>query len=121
MDVNTIIAYWYNGNTRVEGWFTNNSRHREDGPAYIEYYESGKLERESWHVNRKHHRLDGPAIIWYSETSEIVYENQWIDGKELSDKEAAVYKEWLIDFNLYNKLYHTWIDEEKVLWRLRWI
>jgi hypothetical protein len=38
-------------------WWSNDKRHREDGPA-IEYVNGSKF----WYLNDKRHREDGPAV-----------------------------------------------------------
>ena len=132
MVVTPNIEYWDNGNKKYEEWrikvglHGTEKLHRLDGPAITRYYELGNKKYESWHLNGELHRLDGPAIILYHDLNKNnlskIHREQWfVDNNQLTGNELVIYKEWLTDNNLYNKLYNTWVDEEKVLWRLRWM
>ena len=122
MDVANNIQYWPNGKKELESWNLNGKSHRLRGPAIILYYKSGKKRREEWRFNGKIHKISGPAIIWYYEQKNIVEHEYWfINDTQLTGRELIEYRKWLVDNNLYNKSYDTWTDEEKVLWRLRWI
>jgi hypothetical protein len=81
-------------------WYSNDKRHREDGPA-CEWANGTKY----WYINGKLHREDGPAIEWASGTKEwynngklhredgpaIEYANgdKWwyINGEELTEEQ----------------------------------
>ena len=72
-------------------------------------------------LNGIQHRIDGPAYIWYYESGQIEKEDWYINSKELKNNELIEYAEWLTNYNLYNKSYDTWSNQEKILWRLTWI
>ena len=47
-----IIKYWYeNGKLKSEGYYLNNNRHREDGPAYQYWYVNDQSNIESYYLN----------------------------------------------------------------------
>ena len=121
VDGPAIIRYYESRIVEQEYWYIDGIRHREDGPADTWYYESGDIEQQCWYINNQLHRVDGPAIIWYSKLNKEKAEREYyhLNGKHLMNAEKEEYKKWLID-NL-NKPYNTWTDEEKILWKLRWI
>ena len=120
MDVNPTIEYYKSGQKHREVWYFDGISHRVDGPAYLRYYETGQIQREEWYINGISHRVDGPAYLRYYQSGKIEEEKWYLNDKELKNKELIEYKAWLIANNLY-KLYTTWTDEEKVLWRLSWM
>lgn len=61
---------------RIESWYKDGLRHREDGPAYIHN------ENVIWFYEGKLHRLDGPAVVEGAGPKQY-----WIHGSRLSPKE----------------------------------
>ncbi|HHY79804.1 MAG TPA: hypothetical protein GX516_05515 [Thermoanaerobacter sp.] len=47
--------------------------------------------REEWWTNNKRHRKDGPAFIEYDENGEIEYKKYYINGNEVSEEEFVKY------------------------------
>ena len=105
----------------MERWFKDSKYHRDDGPGFIIWHCNGKIQYEVWFFDGKPHRIDGPADIEWDTKGNQVYEDWWIDGNRLNGTELEEYKVWLYNHNLYNKFYHMWVDEEKVLWKLTWV
>ena len=120
MEPTKVVNYYKDSCKENEAWYLKGKLHRVDGPAFVLYNKSGNIQYEAWYFNRKRHRVDGPAYIWYYESGQIEQEDWYINGNQLNDK-IIEYKEWLIDNNLYNKLYNIWTDEEKILWKLTWL
>ena len=120
MEIEPFIKYWNNGNKKTEYWLLAGKYHRVGSPAFISYYALGTIQEEYWYLNGDLHRADAPAIVYYSKSNKIKQEYWYIVDKKLKDEEVIVYKEWLIDNNLFSKDYNTWTDEEKILWKLRW-
>lgn len=79
----------YNGS---KFWFSNNKRHRTDGPA-VEC-ESGTRE---WWVAGKRHRTDGPSIerangenYWYINGHNFTFD-EWAEVLEYSEQDKLYY------------------------------
>ena len=53
-----VVIHQYH-NHGIETWSLNKSKHREDGPAYIDTLNGF----QSWWIHGKRHRVDGPAVI----------------------------------------------------------
>jgi hypothetical protein len=115
-------ALIYDGNTE---WWVNGKTHRENGPAMIwengttQWRINGQLHREDgpavtthdcqyWCINGKNHREDGPAVIEEDGTV-----NWWTNGKNIT-KEV---EQWLSA----NNISYPFNDEEKVLFKLRFV
>lgn len=114
------IEYYHNTQKEYEQWTTNTEYHRVDGPAIQRWFKDGKLDYQEWYINGKAHRIDGPAAQTWDHNGRLKYEAWILDNEELKPDEVIKYKKWLVDYNLYNKQYNLWTDEEKVLWRLSW-
>ena len=84
----------------TKGWFLNNERHREDGPAIERsngdksWCLNGELHREDgpaiecsngdryWYLNGERHREDGPAVEWVSG-----YKEWYLNDVEYTEEE----------------------------------
>ena len=114
------VHYHKNGQKYFEQWLIDDQMHRTDGPAYLYWYDTGLQQCEGWRINGKYHRIDGPAYRYWYHDGRLHYEAWWINGNDLKNKELEEYKLWLDTYNLFNKNYQLWSDEEKILWKLRW-
>ena len=120
VEPNPYIEYHENGIKFRELWCFNDILHKVDGPAYQSWYDSSQLYKEEWYLNGKIHRAELPAVRTWNYIGKKITEYWYINGKHIISKDAATYKEWLIENNLIGKQYNFWTDEEKILWRLTW-
>ena len=98
----------------------NEKLHRIGMPAIRKWNRFGRIIREVWLINNIMHREDAPAYRYWYHDGRLHYEAWWINGNDLKNKELEEYKLWLDTYNLFNKNYQLWSDEEKILWKLRW-
>lgn len=71
------------GIVKIEQWFTNGLRNRENGPAWVSYFPNGVVHEEEWWIDDKKERAeDKPAKISYHDNGtpfvKTWYFNNWI-------------------------------------------
>ena len=70
-----IIKYFWDGKTRMQGWYKDGKRHREgDLPAYITYNEDGTVHDRIWCLDGKETRVGKPANIMYYHSGKVAAE-----------------------------------------------
>jgi len=68
-----LTSYHENGITRQELWYHDNylDRDEKDGPSFMSYYETGIRSQIEYHKRGLFHRSNGPAAILYYENGNV--------------------------------------------------
>lgn len=62
-------------------WYLHGRRHRLDGPALESFYDNGTIQTQEWYIVDKLHREDGPAVEQFSNNGEIAQRVWYCMGK----------------------------------------